>query len=576
MNARLLRLAAIAALVGSCAHASLAASTRDYFAPVPESVYAGVHFDMPRVAPPSIPSLSVSITEFGAVGDGAFLNTQAFERAIAHVAERGGGRVVVQRGIWLTGPIVLRSRIQLHTESGALVQFSGDHTLYPLVETHFEGLSALRCQSPLSAEGAHDIAITGEGVFDGHGQSWRPVKRLKTTDLQWQALVDSGGVLDAAGETWWPSAGALEGAQGGFNPRRPSRSREDFERVREFLRPVMVSLRECRNVLLDGPTFQNSPAWNIHPFSCENLIVRHVTVLNPWYSQNGDGIDVDSCRNVVIHASRFDVGDDAMCLKSGKDAEGRALGRPTEKIVVRDNIVYRGHGGFIVGSEMSGGVRDVYVADLLFVGTNVGIRFKSNRGRGGVVENILIENIDMVNIPTEPIRFNLFYSGAAPTANQNIEIVDPAAFLGRFPAVSEETPSFRDITIRDVVCRGAGAAMWIQGLPEMPVKNIRFENVSITATRGARLTDVEGFRFDGVHVECSEGVPLHLENARDVVWVGSSLRSVSAVSATPLTVRIQGPLTERVDLRGLAAPGAEIATSLGPNVAPEHVRLPGG
>ena len=274
-------------------------------------------------------------------------------------------------------------------------------------------------------------------MIDGAGQAWRPVKREKMTGNQWQKLVASGGVLDARERVWWPSAGALAGAEGGYGQLDLSSSREELEAVRDFLRPVMVSLRECRNILLDGPTFQNSPAWNIHPLMSENLIVRNLTVLNPWYSQNGDGLDLDSTRNVVIYGNKFDVGDDAICLKSGKNAEGRQRARPTEHLVVRDNVVYHGHGGFIVGSEMSGDVRNVYVTDLTFIGTDVGIRFKSTRGRGGVVENIHIANINMVDIPTEPIRFNLFYASSVPKPGDAVEVVDPATYLSRQPPVSE-------------------------------------------------------------------------------------------------------------------------------------------
>lgn len=521
------------------------------FEPVPDEVYAGVRFEMPRVPVPQIPDRSVSITDFGAAGDGKSLNTEAFARAIDHVARQGGGRVVVPRGIWLTGPIVLRDNIALHTQAGALVLFSGDRAHYPLVETNFEGLNRKRCQSPLSAVRAENIAITGEGVFDGNGQAWRPVKRMKMTENQWRALLASGGVLEDDGEMWWPSEAARTGT-----------------------RPVMVSLRECRNVLLDGPTFQNSPAWNIHPLLCENVVVRNVTVLNPWYSQNGDGLDVDSCRNVVIYDNAFDVGDDAICLKSGKDAEGRARGRPTENLVVRNNVVYHGHGGFVVGSEMSGGIRNIHVAELTFIGTDVGIRFKSTRGRGGVVENIHITDITMVNIPTEPIRFNLFYAGEAPTANQDGEVVDPATYLSRFPAVSEETPSFRNITIRNVVCRGAGSAMWIQGLPEMPVQNVRLENVAITAARGARLIDVAGFQCDRVQIDAAEGPVMSMLNAQDVAMRDSAAGS-SVNPSGPHYVRIEGPLTRNVDLRGLASPGSRIDFRLGPNVAPEDVHLSG-
>lgn len=289
-------------------------------------------------------------------------------------------------------------------------------------------------------------------------------------------------------------------------------------------------------------------------------------------SQNGDGLDVESSRNVVIYGNKFDVGVDAICLKSGKNAEGRQRGMPTENLVVRDNVVYHGHGGFIVGSEMSGGVRNVFVADLTFIGTDVGIRFKSTRGRGGVAENIHITDINMVDIPTEPIRFNLFYAGSVPKPDEDMEVVDAATYLARFPAVSEETPSFRNITIRHVVCRGAGGAMWIQGLPEMAVENIRIENVDLTATRGVRLIDVKGFHFENGRWQVAERPALHLHNARDVTFRNSALGLMGGATIVP--VRVDGPLTQAVDLRGLSAPAARMGLLKGENVKLDEVHPP--
>ncbi len=493
---------------------------------------------MPVVARPVIPDREARITDFGARPDEGKLNTEAFAAAIASLSEKGGGRVIVPAGVWQTGPIVLRSRIELRLERGALIQFSGDRTLYPLVESQYEGRSSWRCQPPIWGVGLEDIAITGEGIIDGSGESWRPVKQSKMTEGQWKKLVASGGALNRRGDIWYPSQGALDGNEGGG--RRNLRSPAELESIRDALRPVMVSLVSCKRVLLEGPTFQNSPAWCIHPLLCEDVTVRRINVRNPWYSQNGDGLDLDSCRNAIVEESTFDVGDDAICIKSGRDAEGRRRGVPTENIVVRDCVVYHGHGGFTVGSEMSGGVRNIHVTDCTFIGTDVGLRFKSTRGRGGVVENILIERVRMIGIPNESIIFDLFYGGQGPGERDEMA----AAGERNIPPVTEETPAFRNIVMRDVTSLGAGRAALMRGLPEMPLRNIRLENVHLTAREGIHIADAENIEFAGASIAATEGAPLTLRDARDI-----RLRQLeaSAGSGAP-SVRVAGSRSASISI----------------------------
>lgn len=482
---------------------------------IPGDLYDNIEFDMPQVAEPEIPDRSVNITEFGAIGDGKTKNTKAFEEAIATTVEQGGGRIVVPRGIWLTGPIRLQNRINLHLEEGALIRFSDEFDDYPLVETSFEGLKTFRCVSPISGNDLESIAITGKGVIDGSGGAWRPVKKFKMTDRQWKELVKSGGVLNAKGDIWWPSEKALRGSQmSDMNVPDKLQTKEDHEAIKDFLRPVMVSLVNCKKILLDGPTFQNSPAWNIHPLMCEDITIRNITVRNPWYSQNGDGLDLESCKNAVIYNSRFDVGDDAICIKSGKNEQGRKRGMPTENVIVKNCVVYHGHGGFVVGSEMSGGVRNIHVSNCTFIGTDVGLRFKSTRGRGGVVENIYISNIHMTDIPTEPIRFNLYYGGNSPIPEPGSEDLAAQSEV-EIPAVTEETPQFRNIYMKNIICRGAGKAIYMQGLPEMNIDNIYLEQVDITADKGAECIDARNIHFVDVNIEAKEGPALHLYNAKD-------------------------------------------------------------
>lgn len=365
-------------------------------------LYQGIEFKMPVVKEPVIPSNSAVISDFGAKSGGQFLCTNAFREAIEFLSKKGGGKVIVPRGTWLTGPITLKSNIELYTEAGALVLFSNDKNLYPLVSTNFEGYNTYRCTSPVNGKDLVNVSITGHGVLDGGGDAWRAVKKEKLTESQWKKLVASGGIVSENGKTWYPSEQFRAGEKiAEMNVPRQLKTKAEFEQIRDFLRPVMISLISCKKVLIDGPTFQNSPAWCIHPLLCEDLTVRNATVKNPWYSQNGDGIDLESCKNSVIYDSNFDVGDDAMCIKSGKDKEGRDRNVPNENLIIKNCVVFHGHGGVTVGSEMSGGVRNLHVSNCTFMGTDVGLRFKSNRGRGGIVQNIYISEIEMINIPAQ-------------------------------------------------------------------------------------------------------------------------------------------------------------------------------
>jgi polygalacturonase len=494
---------------------------------------------MTPLAEPQIPDRRFVITDFGAVSGGQTKNTEAFARAIEACSKAGGGRVIVPAGLWLTGPIRLASRMDLHLEKGAVVLFSPDINDYPLQERSFEGRQEVRRMSPLTGDNLEQIAITGSGIFDGSGQVWRPVKKEKMTERQWKELVASGGAVEPSGAMWWPSEKAMNGPQTVAELKKRNAPVEDYAQAGEFLRPVMVSLVNCRNVLLDGPTFQNSPAWNIHPLLCENMIIRNIQVRNPWWSQNGDGLDLESCRNVLVYNCTFDVGDDAMCMKSGRDEYGRRRGRPTENVVISDCIVYHGHGGFVVGSEMSGGVRNIWVRNCSFLETDVGLRFKSTRGRGGLVENIYIQDIFMVNIAADAIRFNLFYSGASPTVEEILEL--PAA------QVSEETPRFERISVRNVFCRGAGRAIYMQGLPEMPIRDVEIKNAVISARLGGLFADVERLHLTDVSILPDSGADLTFYNSRTIHLD----RPKPSLSKNGSFLVLAGRRTEDIRVRGI-------------------------
>lgn len=480
------------------------------------SFYEDLPFDMPRVKEASFPDYAVSITAHGASGDGVTDNTGAIAAAIEQVSQKGGGKVIIPPGIWKTGPVILKDNINLHVEKGALVIFSDDFDQYPLIETSFEGLETWRCLSPIYGKDLENIALTGQGVFDGSGDSWRFVKRGKMTASQWKKLVGSGGVLSDDQRLWFPTEQSKKGYEASIDFNIPPfKTKAEFEEVKDFLRPVMVSLVGCKRVLLDGPTFQNSPAWNIHPLMSEDVIIRNLTVRNPWYSQNGDGLDLESCKNVLIYNNSFDVGDDAICFKSGKNEDGRKRGMPTENVIVKNNVVYHGHGGFVVGSEMSGGVRNVHISQCTFMGTDVGLRFKSTRGRGGVVENIYISDIRMVEIPTEAIRFNMFYSGNSPVLEEDQE-ADDEARNDRLVPVTEETPSFRNIFMKNITVVNSNAAALLQGLPEMNLENVTLENAMFETKKGIIMIDADKIRLKNVSIASEESRVLTIYNGQDV------------------------------------------------------------
>jgi polygalacturonase len=381
---------------------------------IPEILAMSDGFQMPKVKEPSFSKSVINLADFGGSGDGKTLNTEIIDHAIASLVKTGGGKLVIPPGIWLTGPVRLQSNIELHLEAGALLQFTSDYKQYPLMVLNIKGEKDVQSASPIFGEDLENVAITGRGVIDGAGEAWRPVKEFKLTEAEWKALPASGFV-DQSGSTWWPSREASEGgrlvqrlrASSSFDPK-------DYEPAHLFLRPRLLKLVNCRKVLLEGVTFQNSPSWTLNPTLCEDLTIRDVTARNPWYGQNTDALDVESCRNVVIRDSTFDVGDDGICLKSGLDVAGRHMGAPTENVWIENCIVYHAHGGFTIGSEISGGVRNIGVNNCLFMGTDIGLRFKSARGRGGVVEKIYVANVRMTSIPGEAINFSMYYGGRAP------------------------------------------------------------------------------------------------------------------------------------------------------------------
>jgi polygalacturonase len=501
---------------------------------------------MPIIKTPVFKKDTINILSFGAKADGITLNTKSINDAIIACSNRGGGVVLIPRGLWLTGPVELKSNVNLHLVRDALLLFTADKSQYKLVEGNWEGKSAVRNQSPISGTNLENIAITGSGIIDANGDVWRAVKKDKLTESQWKKLVNSGGILREDQKMWFPSASYQKGDQTkDASLIVPGKSLSDYQDMKDFYRPNLLVLTNCKTILLEGVTFQNSPAWCLHPLICEDLTIKNLIVKNPWYAQNGDGLDVESCKNVMIEGSTFDVGDDGICIKSGRDEDGRKRGIPTENVIVRGNVVYHAHGGFVIGSEMSGGAKNLFVYNNSFIGTDIGLRFKTTRGRGGVVEKIYISDVNMKDIAGEAILFDMYYMAKdpVPLAGENNEI--PKVVL--LP-VTEATPQFKDFHIKDVVCIGAEKGIFIRGLPEMKIQNIHFENVVIEAKHGIEITEAANISLKNITLLASKTDPL--------IAVGNSA-DVTFSSFKPL-----GDFKTLINISGEKTSGINLSTSL--------------
>jgi DNA sulfur modification protein DndE len=500
-------------------------------------------FPMPEMVEPQFPHHSVNIIEFGALPDGSTMNTKAFADAIRSCANAGGGTVVVPAGTWLTGPIRLESNVNLHVEKGALVQFSKNINDYPFVENPEGRQNRYGRAQLISAYKAKNIAITGEGIFNGAGEVWRYVLKEDLTEHQWQDFIASGGVVSNDGKEWWPSKEAM-GAEKFFKESAESKkklTKTELESTKEYLRPNLANFIDCAYILLDGPTFENSPRYHIIPQQCENLIIRNVKVIAPAYGKNTDAIDPSACRNVVIYNCMIDVGDDGICLKPGTIAADQKQGPACENIVVADCVVYHAHGGFVIGSESYGGARNVSVRNCVFIGTDVGLRFKSARGKGGVIEKIFIEGIQMREIMTDAILFDMYYSGGAPAVEAKKDLT-----IRTIEPVTDRTPQFRDFYVKDIVCNGADRAVVINGLPEMSIKNMILENVSITSQRGAFIADADGVQLNMCRIVPRSGNVCTIIQSRNV-----TIKNGIYPAPADLFLKVVGDRSENIRLIGV-------------------------
>ncbi len=426
--------------------------------------YENLPCEVKPVVPIAIPNHQVNITAYGAVGDGITLCSEAFRKAISDLTKQGGGTVIVPEGVWLTGPIGLKDNIELRIEKGAIVTFSPDKRLYIDDDPDAE-----RVNPCIRASKRKNIAITGQGVIDGNGQYWRPVKKSKMSSTEWKQYLALGGQVTEAGDLWYPWQLKIGYPDIADSPKKQESMRND-----------LIRLTDCENVLIEGVTIQNAPKFHLHPCYCKNVIIDGVKVLSEWNVQNGDGIDLSDCQQALIVNSWVSVGDDGLCMKSGHPSGKRTMG--CEDIVIAHNVVNHAHGGFVLGSETASGIRRMVVRHNTFSGTDVGLRFKSSLERGGKTEQLFISDIMMNNISGVAISFQCDY------VNRH------AGSTNETPVYTAEqrrwAPQFQDIHISRVVCRGCKTAIEAAGIEGLEcVKNITIDNCTLVYSETDKMID---------------------------------------------------------------------------------------
>ncbi|MBC7723044.1 MAG: glycoside hydrolase family 28 protein [Pedobacter sp.] len=433
-----------------------------------------------------------NVIEYGAKNDSSKLATTAIVKAIDAASKVGGGTIYFPAGKYLTGSIHLKSNITILIDAGAELHFSNNFDDYlPMVESRYEGVDVFSFSPLFYAYKVENIAIKGRGIINGHGQKWWAAaesKNLSQGRNKWQLLSDSlnKNILlpDDAGQT-----------------------------KKGFLRPPLFQPMYCNNVLVEGITIINSPFWTITPEFCENVTIHAVTINNPL-SPNTDGINPSSCRYVHISDCHISVGDDCITIKSGKDLPGRTKATPAENYTITNCTMLSGHGGVVIGSEMSGDVKKIVISNCVFDGTDRGIRIKTARGRGGVVEDVRISNIVMKNIKENAFVLDMQYSKTKP---------EP---------VTERTPRFRNIHYSNITVVNAKNAGFINGLEEMPIENITFTDIDVDAENGFTIQNAKGIAFHNVQVNATKGFAFKIMDASNIEL--DNVKSTKPLPAVPV------------------------------------------
>jgi hypothetical protein len=437
-------------------------------------------FPMLQLKRPVFPALTVSIVAKGA-REGAKV-TREIQQAIDEVSSRGGGMVLIPKGAWHTGRISLKSNVNLHIAEGAELYFSGAVEDYrPAVFTRNEGVEVMSLGACIYANGQENIAVTGKGRLIGPAQGGSVRKQVMDTDVIENVVPHNKPVAERV----------FEGHNGSY-----------------IFLPMFISPTNCKNVLIEGVSLENTAFWNIVPVYCDGVIIRGVTVHSVGIPR-GDGIDIESSRNVLIEYCTLSSGDDCFTIKAGRGEDGLRVNKPTENVVVRYCLAREGHGGITCGSETAGMIRNLYVHDCVFDNTGVGIRFKTRRPRGGGGENLHYERIRM-NLTATAFRWDMLGSSA--------HVGDLA---NRLPAreVNRLTPVYRNITARNIIVERATGFVRVNAIPESPLTNVLIEGADIRSDALFTAADVEGFTVRNARIEAKDSL-ISLLDARNVSFEG--------------------------------------------------------
>jgi unsaturated rhamnogalacturonyl hydrolase len=444
-------LAILAYVAGDCATvpASDAGSRGPAGASAPAVNWDSVPAILARIKAPQFPARDFRITDFGAKGDGTTDCSGAIAQAIAACSSAGGGRVLVEGGVFLTGAVHLKSNVNLHVAAGATLKFSPDPEKFlPLVRARFEGTEVMNYSPLIYAFQQENIAVTGKGTLDGSASNdtWWALGRRRGPEIKGSAQ------LIEMGEKGVPVEQRRFGPAGSLRP--------------NFIVPYL-----CKNILIEDVRIVNSPMWEINPVLCTNVTVRGVDISS--HGPNNDGCDPDSCRDVLIENCLFDTGDDCIAIKSGKDADGRRVGVPSENLVIRNCVMKDGHGGVVLGSENSGGIRNVFAENCRMDSPNLqrALRLKTNAGRGGFLENVYFRNVEVGRVSDSILTIDLVY-----------QRVTEGAFV----------PTVRNVLMENVTAKSAPRVLSVVGIPKSVIENVRIANSRFSGVEGADILAYSG------------------------------------------------------------------------------------